>query len=513
MGKTRKVIRRPDYASGGITAEERKLLDAHTQVWLKRSMRTEAIEPETITEAIKQLYAVAGLKEPRVVIVPSPLVMKIAGGFASAIWQFRKNGLPEPIYDPTVLAGYSEDSIEGIKESNAKFHAHHINANAAYKATDSISDATTKASSKAMAKELRSELSDVSDVALRNAMSGGPSNSLYIATSTLATAKVIYNEARRAFYSATQNATDSVAHNPIANEADSGLANPLSDSTDNEWTNVWSNETYDIFSNERTRATDKGWAINLAHEIVGDDPELVSLMMTCAREGIWQNGMAMVHYDYYLTACRDVLGLRLSEHTNYAVWEQAAIHGSKRFIHDEFCMVSDFPIVRKVDEQNRAHCEDGPSHKWRDGYSLYSWHGVTLYNPRVVEAPETLTIAEIEQERNVEVRRVMISRFGQERFIKESGAKIIHQDQFGILFRKEIAGDEPLVMVKVINSTPEGLHRIVNGKRAFVPDLKNGKEQFKEYFLRVPPDIATAHDAVAWTFNMPAVDYDPTKES
>jgi hypothetical protein len=147
MGKTRKLIRRPEYAEGEITADERKLLDAHTQLWLQRSMRTQAIEPETITAAIKQLYAVAGLKEPRVVIVPSPLVMKIAGGFAAAVWQFRKNGIPEPIFDPTALAGHSDESIESIKRSNAEFHAHHINANAADKATDSIREATTKESS------------------------------------------------------------------------------------------------------------------------------------------------------------------------------------------------------------------------------------------------------------------------------------------------------------------------------------------------------------------------------
>ena len=44
--------------------------------------------------------------------------------------------------------------------------------------------------------------------------------------------------------------------------------------------------------------------------------------------------------------------------------------------------------------------------------------------------------------------------------------------------------DEPLVMVEVVNSTAE-------------PD-----GTYKDYFLRVPPDIETARAAVAWTFDV-----------
>jgi hypothetical protein len=56
-------------------------------------------------------------------------------------------------------------------------------------------------------------------------------------------------------------------------------------------------------------------------------------------------------------------------------------------------------------------------------------------------------------------------------------------------------GDEPLVMVKVRNSTPE-------------PD-----GAYKDYFLRVPPTMRTAREAVAWTFGLEAEDYKPTQET
>jgi hypothetical protein len=125
-----------------------------------------------------------------------------------------------------------------------------------------------------------------------------------------------------------------------------------------------------------------------------------------------------------------------------------------------------------------------------DAENLYFWHGV-LVPAFVVVRPDWITLKHIDTEINVEVRRVMIERFGQEKYLQESGAVEIHRDDFGVLYRKEISGDEPLVMVKVVNSTAE-------------PD-----GSFKDYFLRVPPEIQRARQAVAWTFDKSERDYNP----
>ena len=109
--------------------------------------------------------------------------------------------------------------------------------------------------------------------------------------------------------------------------------------------------------------------------------------------------------------------------------------------------------------------------------------------------PGSLLVSEIENERNAEVRRVMMNVFGQDRFLLLSGAKAIHSDDFGTLYRKELPGDEPLVMVKVVNATAE-------------PD-----GSFKDYFLRVPPHIVRAREAVAWTFGKREMDYEPAVET
>jgi hypothetical protein len=115
----------------------------------------------------------------------------------------------------------------------------------------------------------------------------------------------------------------------------------------------------------------------------------------------------------------------------------------------------------------------------------YFSNGVFL--PRyVIENPEKITVDDIENERNVEIRRVKINRYGQERYLLDSDARIVAEDDFGILYRKTFFDDEPLMMVKVVNSTPE-------------PD-----GTFKDYFLRVDPNayggLKTARAAVASTW-------------
>ena len=82
-----KIIRRPDFAGGGLTQAERDAMAEHAQLWIARAMRTDPIEPEKIGAAIGGLYRAAGLAPPRVVIVPSPLVMALAGPAAQHLWE------------------------------------------------------------------------------------------------------------------------------------------------------------------------------------------------------------------------------------------------------------------------------------------------------------------------------------------------------------------------------------------------------------------------------------------
>ena len=73
-----KITRTPTRATGGITEEEKQKLEAISQKWIKNAFRTDNIDEKKITDAIIRLYHSAGLKTPRVVIVPSPYVGRLA---------------------------------------------------------------------------------------------------------------------------------------------------------------------------------------------------------------------------------------------------------------------------------------------------------------------------------------------------------------------------------------------------------------------------------------------------
>jgi hypothetical protein len=186
---------------------------------------------------------------------------------------------------------------------------------------------------------------------------------------------------------------------------------------------------------------------------------------------------------------------------------------------DGVCFASERPSEICRDGQGRLHSVSGMAIRYPSGWGLYRWHGVEV--PRdVIEVPQDITCARIDQESNAEVRRVMIERYGAERYLLDSGAKVVQRDNAGLLYRKELSDDEPVVMVRVLNSTPEpdgvmsreeAIATFGEAARAAV-DAPEGS-RFKAYMLRVPPDIRTAQEAVAWTFGLDANEYLPELET
>jgi hypothetical protein len=106
------------------------------------------------------------------------------------------------------------------------------------------------------------------------------------------------------------------------------------------------------------------------------------------------------------------------------------------------------------------------------------WQGVAV-DERIVFHPETITLTEILAETNAERRRVLIDRFGVSRFMAEANAEVLDADEDRggprRLMRLALGDDEPLVT----------LH-------CFCPSTG------RQYFLRVPPDITSCHQAAAW---------------
>jgi hypothetical protein len=146
------------------------------------------------------------------------------------------------------------------------------------------------------------------------------------------------------------------------------------------------------------------------------------------------------------------------------------------------------------DEQFRLHNTKGPAINFPDDFAVYAVHGVRLPED-IIKDPSSITVKRIQTESNAEIRRVMVEQYGLDRYLTDSGAKVIHKDAFGSLLRSEQGGDEPIVAVQVLNSTPE-------------PD-----GSIRTYIIRVPHTMKTTQGALAWTFEMEEHEYNPIIET
>ena len=164
------------------------------------------------------------------------------------------------------------------------------------------------------------------------------------------------------------------------------------------------------------------------------------------------------------------------------------------FPYKDVCIISQKPTEIHM-HNDRLHHDGGPAIKFADGYSLWALSGIRV-SQEIAETPaDKMQYQMIDDEQNTEIRRLLLAKYGEGRYLMDSGAQETHRDKYGILYRREFEDDEPLVMVRVENSTPE-------------PDGTN-----RPYFLRVDPNVKTAHEAVASTFGLTAEEYDPVVET
>ncbi|WP_216895143.1 DUF6745 domain-containing protein [Nocardia alni] len=162
--------------------------------------------------------------------------------------------------------------------------------------------------------------------------------------------------------------------------------------------------------------------------------------------------------------------------------------------YQKVAVLTERPTELHRDESGRLDRSDGPALAYSDGFALYAWRGMPV-PAEFLERLGSLTPQQIRTEENAELRRVMLEFYGYDRYLAESGAEPVHRDETGVLWRIRLDGDEDVVMVEVVNSTPE-------------PDGTN-----RTYWLRVPPLTRTARQGVAWTFGLDEDTYAPTRQT
>lgn len=185
----------------------------------------------------------------------------------------------------------------------------------------------------------------------------------------------------------------------------------------------------------------------------------------------------------------DVLGLDEATEAASHLWV-LMMNASFALPRRTRCWIAARPTEVHVDDERQLHCADGPAIRYPSGRGYFMWHGMSV-PAEVMVSIEEITPQRISDQRSELHRQVLIERLGVDRFIRMSGADLVHEDQTGKLWTKRWAkGEAGWAAVEVVNGTPE-------------PD-----GSLRHYFLQVPASARTAREAVAWTYGLRAEEYD-----
>jgi hypothetical protein len=362
-----------------LTDAENELLATVRDEWIGIALSTGRMtdhERHTVRAAVHELYDVAGLQPPKaVVIVPSPLVMALAGGRA-AWWWYQRNHTPDATAD-AVLA-----------------------------ATDTTIDVTTV-----------SATVGATNVATRSATDDAVLAATNVATLD-ATLSATFTATIDTTAAATDAATLAVTNLATRSAMDTAVLTAMVDSATDGAANGATLATTFTATFTATRAATTDAVLTATDDAVFAATNVASFDAQAARcaarwTANYQGGNMWAAWAAYTDYWSRVMPQHRPElahiYAKAACWLKLARISGFRYVHQDFCLVSEKPIrllTENVDGRYVPHCADGPSHLWSDGFAIYHWHGVRVPS-WVIEHKDQITLQKIQDESNAEVARSM----------------------------------------------------------------------------------------------------------
>ena len=164
--------------------------------------------------------------------------------------------------------------------------------------------------------------------------------------------------------------------------------------------------------------------------------------------------------------------------------------------HRNLCWVSERHNILNHDERGRLHSENSIALAYPDGWGIYAWHGVRTPE-YVIMQPEKITAQDVLTEKNQELSRIKMERLTIPNFIAQSKAVVVDHDTDRKGYGRNLLSidlpNDPDRFLKVVQVTCPSTGR--------------------EYLLRVPPNMTTCAQAVAWTFGLQEQEYAPIAEA
>ena len=228
---------------------------------------------------------------------------------------------------------------------------------------------------------------------------------------------------------------------------------------DQVWSQVWDQVLFQVLDQVRSQ--------------VGD--QLKNATKNSFGGQLWSSGFCA-----YVSFFRDVMQWENETLNKFKILEDLTKSCGWVWWHTNVLSISDRPLSIHRDEAGRLHGEKGPSIAYRDGWSLYHWHGVSIPENWVKGNPPSP--AEAINWPNIEQRRAACEIVGWSNILNQLDAKVIDSDsdvEIGTLLEVNLPGSGKEKFLKVTCGT--GRENIV---------------------LPVPRDVKTALEANAWTYGI-----------
>jgi hypothetical protein len=505
-----------------LTDAHRAKLKPWAERWIANAMSTAPMndaDRDAMRVAVNGLHAAADLPAPgNIVFTSGPISGAIAAGIAAGVWYLRENPGQQGVLfgrklsELELMAAIPYACVRAVAAARHRTDTLQVEPRKAVPRSAAATDAATAAATRAAtADATAAATADATDAATADATAAATDAATAAATraaTDAATAAATADATRAATaaatraataaatyaatYAATRAATDAATNAATAaatyaatyaatRAATAAATRAATDAATNAAT---ADATYAATAAATRAATDA--ATNAATADAVDLEPLVAFLMRCTAYHwrMWNCGNHASAWPSYLSFFRHVAQLPL-DYSKWQHFEAAAIHGSHRWMHQRFCIVSDRPELIRVDGDRRPHCEDGPSHRWRDGFELYHWRGTRIPKAWIAEkttlAPETAI-----NWPNVEQRRVAAEIVGWTRILDQLGAVVVHADpnpQIGTLRRCDLPGSPGEQFLQVKCGTG------------------------RDFALPVPPTVKTAMEAQEWMWGLEPGEY------
>ena len=242
---------------------------------------------------------------------------------------------------------------------------------------------------------------------------------------------------------------------------------------------VWSQVRSQVWSQVRSQVESQVWS-QVRSQV---ESQVGSQVWSQVGSQVYSNsyhGSFWAPWVAYVSFIRDVLGWDNSILEQFRIEEDLVESCNWLWWHEDVLAISDRPEVLRRDDQGRLHCEDGPAICYRDGWGVWSWHGVTVPRAWVEDRVSLSPVVALKQE-NVERRRAACEIVGWDRILVELNARTIDCDpdpEIGELLRVDLPDAPGEQFLRV---------RCGTGRTFVIP---------------VPPYVPTALAANAWTYDL-----------